>query len=172
MAEMTFEEATVDMHKGAVISPCRKYRYQLERIWDINRQYAVFIGLNPSTADAVNDDPTIRRCMRYAYDWGYGGVIMLNLFAFRATKPRDMFNAYDPIGPLNDEYLVNNSKYSRTGVIVAGWGTHGSFINRDKAVKDLIKPLHCLSITNGGHPGHPLYLKKDLKPVLYSGDGA
>ena len=144
---MTFDEATVDMYKGAVISPCRKYRYQLERIWDIERKYAVFIGLNPSTADAVNDDPTIRRCMRYAYDWGYGGVVMLNLFAFRATKPRDMFNTYDPIGPLNDEFLISNSNYDRIGIVVAAWGTHGTYFGADKKVIDLLKQdylIHCL----------------------------
>lgn len=166
---MTFEECLKTMYKGAVISPCLNYRYQLERTWDVERSYAVFIGLNPSTADAVEDDPTIRRCMRYAYDWGYGGVVMLNLFAFRATKPRDMFNAFDPVGPLNDEFLISNSNYSRTGIVVAAWGTYGSFMNREKAVKQLIQPLHCLSITKDGHPGHPLYLKKDLKPVLFSG---
>ena len=96
-------------------------------------------------------------------------IVFCYLFAFRATKPRDMFNAFDPVGPLNDEFLISNSNYSNMGIMVAGWGAHGSFMNREKAVKKLIQPLHCLSVTKDGHPGHPLYLKKGLKPGLYSG---
>lgn len=164
---MIFEQCLKDMHRGAVFSSCRKWRYALGRIWDKDRPYAVFIGLNPSTADEVEDDPTIRRCIRYAYDWGYGGVHMLNIFAFRATDPRDMKAAADPVGNYNDTYLLNYATRPNTGVVVAAWGAHGTFMDREKTVKELIQPLHCLSITKDGHPGHPLYLKKDLKPVLY-----
>ena len=170
--KMTFEYIQKNMYRAAALSPCEKYRYALSRLWDMSQQRVVFIGLNPSTADAIEDDPTIRRCVRYAFDWGYGGVYMLNLFAYRATNPKDMMAAEDPVGPRNDKFLLEYTSGIHEGNVVAAWGTDGAFLGRDKAVKKLISPLHCLSITKDGHPGHPLYLKKDLKPVLYSGDPA
>lgn len=169
MAGMKFEDIQKDMYRAAALSPCEKYRYTLTRVWENSQQRVVFIGLNPSTADETQDDPTIRRCMRYAYDWGYGGVYMLNLFAFRATNPKDMMAAQDPVGPYNDKFLIEYTAGIHAGNVVAAWGAHGAFQGRDKAVKDMISPLHCLHITKDGHPGHPLYLKKDLKPVLFSG---
>ena len=151
------------MHKTAILSADRLYRYALWRTWGLSKGFAMFVGLNPSTADETEDDPTIRRCIAFARDWGYGGLCMTNLFAFRATQPVDMKNAQDPVGPENDDWL---RKYSaKAGVVVAAWGVHGVFKNRDVVVKELLQNLHYLQLTKEGHPGHPLYLPKTLQPV-------
>lgn len=124
----------------------------------------MFIGLNPSTADETEDDPTIRRCISFARDWGYGGVFMLNLFAFRATVPSDMFKAKNPIGPLNDSRLEFFSEQCEQ--VVAAWGVHGAHQERGKRVSAFPcfhGKLFCLGTTKQGHPRHPLYLKRDTK---------
>lgn len=155
------------MIKGAIIDETGKYRYQLWRIWDQTLPLAVFIMLNPSTADAEEDDPTIRRCMNYARSWGYGGIKVVNLFAYRATNPMELAKVSDPIGPLNNQYIfdaVNNSY-----IVIAAWGTHGSLYNRDKKVIRIFEnKLRYLGLTKDGHPKHPLYLKADLKPVKWA----
>ena len=120
------------MYKDAKLSDCRKYRYALWRIWDSEKPYALFIGLNPSTADETKDDPTICKCINYAKDWGYGGLCMANLFAFRATYPSDMKEVQDPIGPENDAWLKRLAKDA--GVIVGAWGNDGVFCERSKIV--------------------------------------
>lgn len=124
----------------------------------------MFVGLNPSTADETQDDPTIRRCIAFAKAWGYAGLCMTNLFAFRATDPKDMRAAAEPIGPANDEHL--RTLADGAGVIVAAWGANGTHLGRDVAVRKMLPALHCLALTKGGHPGHPLYLRKTLTPVL------
>jgi len=154
--------------KSALFSPCRNYRYALWRWWDKEKPYAMFIGLNPSTADEINDDPTIRRCMRFAKDWGYGGLCMANLFAFRATNPKEMKNSSFPVGVQNTDWLVKISKHKDAGVIVFAWGTHGTHQERDLVITDLIPNGMCLGVTKNGHPRHPLYLKADTEPILYS----
>lgn len=123
----------------------------------------MFVGLNPSTADETQDDPTIRRCIAFAKSWGYAGLCMTNLFAFRATDPKDMMVAADPVGPENDGYLL--ALAGDTGVIVAAWGANGTHLGRDADVCKLLPVLHCLALTKDGHPGHPLYLRKTLTPV-------
>lgn len=125
----------------------------------------MFIGLNPSTADATNDDPTIRRCIGYARDWGCDGLCMMNLFAFRATLPKDMKAAEDPVGPENDRTLIFMAEGAE--VIVAAWGNNGRYMGRDEKVKAMIPQLHYLRLTKDGFPAHPLYLPKGLKPVLW-----
>lgn len=155
------------MERKTIFSPCRQYRYCLWREWDMmNDSYAVFVGLNPSTADEVEDDPTIRRCADYARRWGYGALCMVNLFAFRATRPDVMKASASPVGPDNDRWLVDVARDA--GVVVAAWGVDGIHLHRDKEVARLLAGrLSCLSITKGGHPGHPLYLNRSLKPVPY-----
>lgn len=151
------------MHKDAVLSPCWKYRYSLIRRWGTG-PHVVFIGLNPSTADARLDDPTIRRCMVFAEDWGFSAIRMLNLFAYRATKPEDMLAATDPVGPFTDRLLMAHTEGA--GAIVAAWGIHGVHQGRDEQVKEMFKGrLSYLRLTKEGHPGHPLYLPKTLTPV-------
>ena len=126
----------------------------------------MFIGLNPSTADETNDDPTVRRCIRYAKYWGYSGLCMTNLFAFRATNPEDMKAAEDPIGPENNQTLIDKAKNAE--IIIAAWGIHGKYISRDKEVLGIIPQLYYLRLTKKGYPGHPLYLPKNLKPTLWA----
>jgi hypothetical protein len=156
----------------ALFSPCRKYRYVLSRVWDFDKQGCVFIGLNPSTADEKNDDSTIRRCINFSQTWGFGSLFMLNLFAFRATHPKDMKAALDPIGSENDTWIHAFSTATITdpigllpppkiGAIVGAWGTHGSYLNRGNSVKRLILGLKTFGLTKNGEPKHPLYLRAD-----------
>lgn len=154
------------MKKSAMFSPCRNYRYTLWRWWDTLFQhgYVMFVGLNPSTADEVNDDNTVRRCIGYAKAWGYSGLCMMNLFAFRARFPKDMKAVKSPVGPDNDRLLIDLSKDAK--IVVAAWGNDGSYMERGERVKTIIPRLHCLRLTKSGHPWHPLYLPKNLEPVL------
>ena len=153
---------------GAEFSACRKYRYSLWRWWDENKPYLMVIGLNPSTADEFEDDPTIRRCKRFASDWGYGGLFMTNLFAIRATDPQIMLKHSNPIGPENNHYLVKIAHDA--GMILAAWGNHGSNLSRDWEVRKLIektKQMYCLGKTKTGQPKHPLYIKANTEPSLF-----
>lgn len=155
------------MDKGAIFSLCRTWRYVLWRVWDKSLPKVAFIGLNPSTADETQDDPTIRRCMGYASSWGYGGIHMLNLFAFRATDPTVMKAADQPIGPENN-YIMR--RYAEAAALrIAAWGAHGEHKNRGADVRRLLSNLglHHLGLTKDGHPKHPLYLPKNLMPELW-----
>jgi hypothetical protein len=152
----------------ADFSKDRKYRYTLWRKWEnlfSKNGTVVFIGLNPSTADETNDDPTIRRCVNYTKLWGYSKMCMLNLFAYRATLPKNMMAAVNPIGDENDFYIKHITKNAK--VVVAMWGTYGAFLNRGKEVKKMVTNLHYLRLTKSGHPGHCLYLPKNLKPAKW-----
>ena len=151
------------MKTDAKLSECRKYRYALWRTWDETKPYAMFIGLNPSTADEIEDDPTIRRCINFAKYWGYGGLCMANLFAYRTNDPSEMMAATDPVGADNDEWLIKLTK--EAGAVVAVWGNKGSFLGRSKKVMKLVPNLHYLKINKSGEPAHPLYLRSDLKPM-------
>lgn len=157
------------MVKYAAFSGDRVYRYALWREWGNsdtqNGELAVFIGLNPSTADETVDDPTIRRCIGYARDWGYSGLCMLNLFAYRATDPKVMKRAVDPVGADNNRWIAEITSQSK--LVVAAWGAHGVYGCRDVIVKGMVKGLTYLRLTKDGHPSHPLYLPKDLKPVAW-----
>ena len=154
------------MNSGATFSPCRNYRYSLWRRWlGHDSRYAMFIGLNPSTADETHDDPTIKRCIAFAKVWGYSGLYMVNLFAFRATNPRVMLRATDPVGPDNDEHLQRLAQGA--GVVIAAWGARGTHLGRDHHVREIIPNLHYLRLTKDGHPGHPLYLPSDLQPIPF-----
>lgn len=152
-----------------IFSPDRVYRYTLWRGWDLlNNSYAMFIGLNPSTADETKDDPTVRRCIGFAKAWGYGALCMMNLFAFRATDPREMKRAIDPVGPQNDFYLVSLAK--EANIVIAAWGTNGGYRGRDEEVCKLLGTMDCLQMTKKtGYPQHPLYLAKGLKPIRFRG---
>jgi hypothetical protein len=131
-----------------------------------NPAYAVFVGLNPSTADETENDPTIRQCMDYAKRWGYGALCMVNLFAYWATEPDIMKAHAAPVGDENDRWLVEVVKDA--GVVVAAWGVDGTHLDRDKAlIRLLAGKLSCLGKTKDGHPRHPLYLKKSLKSLLF-----
>lgn len=148
------------MESAAVISPCQLYRYQLTRRWGPGLSVC-FIGLNPSTADASADDPTIRRCIGFARTWGFDAIEMLNLFALRATDPRVMKAHEQPVGPDNDGWL--QSAQERNDVLVACWGVHGVHQERDQAVRAFDLELMHLGLSKDGHPRHPLYLPRTAR---------
>ncbi len=153
---------------GAILSPCRVYRYALWREWPGGTGYVLWIMFNPSSADEVKPDPTIRRCIGFATRWGCQALIVVNLFAYRATHPADLFMARDPIGPDNDEHLrreTNNAQY-----IVCAWGASPKAVERSREVLEILrdKTLHVLGLTNRGHPRHPLYVAGATQPALLS----
>jgi hypothetical protein len=135
------------------------YRYKLTRVWDPALPVITFVLLNPSTADEAQLDPTLRRCVGFAKRERYGGMLILNLYAFRTKDPKVMMAATDPIGPDNDRVLANV-----TGTVVAGWGTNADPARVSQAVA-LLPPLHALGVTKEGHPRHPLYIPADA-PVV------
>lgn len=162
------------LEQNTVISDCGSYRYLLTRQVGPGERTAVFIMLNPSTADATSDDPTIRRCIGFARKWGCGRLAVLNLFAFRATDPCEMKRAADPVGPENREWfertLIDDLSI---GPVVCGWGVHGEFMDQDRAVLSWlaeigIQPM-ALGLSKDGHPRHPLYLPGDAELVPFSG---
>ena len=153
------------MEKSAVFSDNREYRYTLWRTWNSKVGYAMFICLNPSTADEIEDDPTVRRCIGFAEMWGYGALCMTNLFAYRATNPKDMQETKYPIGSENDHFL--KSIAASANIVIAAWGSKGNFLQRDKTVISLIPNKHVLRLTKDGYPMHPLYLPKNLKPIKW-----
>jgi hypothetical protein len=145
------------MKNTAKLSRCRKYRYALWRTWDDSLPYVMFVGLNPSTADENTDDPTLIRCMNFAKSWGYGGVCMANLFAFRATDPLVMKAADNPVGRLNNKWLKQLAQ--EAGLVVAAWGNDGVYLKRSQKVVKMIPDLYCLKMNKSGEPAHPLYQK-------------
>lgn len=154
-------------NSNAVFSPCRKYRYWLLREWNPKLPRVVFIMLNPSTADEVQNDPTIRRCIGFAKSWGYGSLAVLNIFAFRSTDPKQLYECANPEGADNDDH-IHRAMYD-AAIAVCAWGTHGAHKNRGLKVMDLIPPnkRRCLKITQDGHPSHPLYLPANLTPMEF-----
>ncbi len=153
------------MLRDATISEDGKYRYSLMRCWHVAHPVAAFILLNPSTADAAEDDATIRKCMRLASGWGFGKIVVGNLFAFRSTDPAALKRALDPIGPENDVWLRNIVRGA--DVVVAGWGNHGIYFARGAAIRLRFQgKLQALRLTKRGEPSHPLYLPDCSKPFL------
>lgn len=154
---------------GATIDPTGRYRYTLWREWDLNAPRIAFVMLNPSTADAATDDPTIRRCIGFARSWGYGSVEVVNLFAYRTTDPEVLRRVADPTGPENDRYLLKARR--RAGEMVAAWGNRGAFRDRDRVVIRLLFDrggvIYCLGRTRAGQPRHPLYVKGDAVPIPF-----
>lgn len=151
---------------SAIISPCGLYRYRLSRRWD-DGPTCVFVMLNPSTADAAQDDPTIRRCIGFAKREGCGALDVVNLFAFRATSPAHMKAAPDPIGLDNDDHVMC-ALVDADGPVIAAWGAHGSFRGRDSTVRLLTDvPMSCLGLTKAGAPRHPLYVRGDAPLIAF-----
>ena len=153
---------------GAEFDPTGAYRYSLWREWDARAPAVAFVMLNPSTADAAKDDPTIRRCASFARSWGYGSLEVVNLFAYRASEPKRLRQTPDPIGPANDDYLVDAA--DRVQTVVVAWGVHGALMDRGLEVSRLLagrSQLHCLGFTQAGQPRHPLYIRRETVPVLF-----
>lgn len=122
--------------------------------------------LNPSTADANIDDPTIRRCMGYTMRWGYGGIIVVNLFALRATDPNNLCTSDDPIGSENYHYIFRASW--EAGLTIAAWGIRGKYLKQDQKVLTQLTNPHYLDLTKNGSPRHPLYLLNGLDPIAFN----
>lgn len=151
--------------RGAHFSPCRRWRYALWRFWAL-RPSLHFCMLNPSTADEEANDPTVERCERRAREWGYGGLIVTNIFAWRSTDPRALLEIADPIGPENDAVILR--AYLAARDTICAWGTHG----RKRGVELVSgalsgRCLYALALTNDGTPGHPLYLPYTNEPIPY-----
>lgn len=151
----------------AIFSEDRKYRYALFREWDAQRGFVTFVLLNPSTADEQKDDATIRRCINFAKSWGYGGIIVLNLFAYRATDPKIMKKQDDPIGSENNILIMRFAQSEQSCLTVAAWGNDGAYLGRSDYVKSMLSNLHYLKLTKSSEPAHPLYLKSDVFPVPF-----
>jgi hypothetical protein len=148
----------------------RGYRYDLLRIWvDREPRLVNFVMLNPSTADASADDPTIRRCLAYARRWGHDGLVVTNLFALRSTDPKELIRDPEPIGPENDTYLTRWA--TEADLVVCGWGSHAMAIRRGAVVLALLRSAgvqpQALKFTGSGQPGHPLYLRSDALPIPF-----
>ncbi len=159
----------VPVVRGATISPCGVYRYRLWRTWVSEAGRVCWIMLNPSTADAVWDDPTVRRCMGFAEDWGYGGIEVVNLFAFRSTSPFELYGQADPVGPDNNAEILTRAQSAPR--VIAAWGHHGDLLGRASQVTRWLcehgVALDCLGLTKDGHPKHPVRLAGDTALVPY-----
>jgi len=147
---------------AAIFSDCGCYRYLLERRWT-EGPICVFIGLNPSTATADNDDATVRKCMALGRTWGFSGVTIANLFAARCRYPQILSTHRDPVGPENDRFLLPTIK--RAHIVVAMWGNRGLkpyslAMRRDQHILSLRADWQCVGITKYGAPRHPLYVAK------------
>jgi hypothetical protein len=159
------------MIREALISDCGQYRYALLRSWDHALPALVYIMLNPSTADGKIDDATIRICVGRAIRMGCGSIKVVNLFAYRATRPADMVAASDPIGPSNDNYIASSIDPNNTKMVIAAWGSNGKFKMRDLQVvcqmSRLGVDLYCLGETKDGSPKHPLRIAYAVEPKLW-----
>ena len=152
---------------GAAFSKCRRWRYLLWRRWDEAGPVANFLMLNPSTADEVKLDPSCTRARNYAGQWGYGALVVTNIFAFRETKPDRMKAARDPVGRGNDAAILRAAR--EADLVVCAWGNHGAHEARGEEVERLLRSsrvkLFFLRRNGSGQPAHPLYLPGSLKPV-------
>lgn len=163
-------EAPPPLERAAVFDGSGRYRYALTRRWASGGRTAAFVLLNPSTADAQRDDPTIRRCMGFARAWGFAALEVVNLFAWRATRPQALRQAAAPVGPENDAHLLRAARGA--GRVVLAWGIHGALDGRAAAVCALLAGAglrpRCLGHTRNGQPRHVLYLPRDAPCVPYA----
>lgn len=163
---------TLYIDTGAIISLDQNYRYLLWREWQRPsgpKKTALFIMLNPSTADADLDDATIRRCVSFCKSWGFSRLEVVNLFAFRARDPKDLKRARDPNGP--DNFRTIQDAAARATRIICAWGAHGTYMGQDQKVIERLLweyPTYALHFTNSGVPGHPLYLPSDATLKEYA----
>lgn len=154
---------------GARFSECRRYRYALWRTWEAGKPAAVFVMLNPSTADEIENDPTVERCERRARAMGYGGLRVVNLFAFRSTNPLGLQRVGDPVGPHNDKAILDAC--IGAGLVVCGWGKHGALGDRARKVLRLLADngikATALAVNGDGSPKHPLYVPYTALPAPF-----
>lgn len=167
---------------SAIFSPCRTWRYTLHRHWwtDPPGLKVAFIGLNPSTADETQDDPTVRRCLGYAKRWGFNGMFMLNIFALRSTDPKALYRVplRDAIGPENEQNIIQVVQKPEVSLVIGCWGAHGVLGNQGWRIKDVVNHwfagvvngtlkefCHLGTLTKNKQPRHVLYLPGRLQPV-------
>ena len=157
-----------NMQRGAIFDTTGNYRYSLWRSWRKRGKRVAFIMLNPSTADALKDDPTIRRCIAFAQAWGFASVEVVNLFAYRTSQPSKLKEISDPIGTDNDAYILQASQRSHT--LIYAWGNWGSLLERDRQVQALLQgqEIGCLGVNRNGQPRHPLYLPRTTNIISFS----
>lgn len=156
------------MDGDATFSTDRRYRYTLERWWDTEKPTLGWVMLNPSVGTGDRNDQTLRRCIGYAKDWGYGSFIVCNLFALRSQDPTNLYDAPDPVGPENDRHLRHLPRL--VDKVVVAWGARGDYLDRDievcvNVLEDV--DLYALDTTKEGFPCHPLRQPADLEPKLY-----
>ena len=165
MIERVFTKG--DAPSSAVYSDCERYRYSLTRVWDPQGPRVMFVMLNPSTATEMRNDPTVERCERRARALGYGAFRVTNIFAWRATDPRELRAAADPVGADNDAAILRGADWA--GRIIAAWGSHGAHLGRGERVEAMLRakgmPLFHLGLTRAGHPRHPLYVSYRQQPA-------
>lgn len=151
----------------AVYDDAKSFRYRLSIVWDATKPKINFLMLNPSTATERENDPTVEGCERRAREWGFGGLIVTNLFAIRATDPREMLKYLAPDGPANDHFILEAAR--EAAAVVAAWGNHGGNQNRSTRVRDMLREhgikMDCLFINKSGEPKHPLYVARSIKPT-------
>lgn len=162
----------MDMRRWAHFSADGDHRLILGRRW-AEGAFVAFVGLNPSTADGDVDDPTIRRCIGFARDWGYGGLLVANLFTLRATDPRDLALAKRPLTLGADNALRDVA--DKSALVIEAWGAHPMAVSRQAQVRELLDgraPRAVLGFTQAGAPRHPLYAPAGAQPQLVGGGGA
>jgi hypothetical protein len=154
---------------GAKFSRCRRWRYLLWRCWDEAKPAANFLMLNPSTADEFKLDPSCTRARNYAERWGFGAVVITNIFGWRSTDPAALRVVENPVGRGNDRAIVEAARGAK--LVVCAWGNHGAHLDRAQAVLGLLRKekirLHALRVNGAGHPAHPLYLPAVLTPTEF-----
>ena len=157
-----------DVVSVARFSDCRRYRFTLSRTWDAGRPSALFVMMNPSTADEHVNDPTVARCMGFARAWGYGRLLVGNVCAYRATDKTALLGLADPVGPGNIDAIVGMARAADVTVVAHGQlpkGLQGHAEAVCAALRDAGIALTALRLSKDGVPVHPLYLPKDLRPV-------
>lgn len=166
-----FSEMTDEERSGAILSACGTYRYHLWRRWNPDLPTMCWVMLNPSTADAQEDDPTIRRCIGFAKREGCGGISVRNVFALRATDPKELLKHRDPVGPENEEHLLSARNVSALTILVLGWGSIKSPRLKWHYIKAanclLPQSPYCLGTSKDGQPLHPLYLSADTELIKW-----
>lgn len=150
-----------------------EYRYRLSRTWDAKKPSALFVLMNPSTADPICDDPTVAKCCKFAKAWGYGGIVVANTFAYRCTDQRGLIKVDDPVGPENDEHIIQMAKDAAIVIFAYGKPKYKQLHSRGPGIARLILEKakvtpHVLGLSIDGTPQHPLYLKETLKPVVWN----
>lgn len=158
------------IESNARFSPCWTWRYDLWRCWNPAGPTILWLLLNPSTADELNNDPTVERCERRSRAVGAGGYHVCNIFALRSTDPKGLYTAADPVGPENDEAIIATARAANR--VICGWGNHGRLHNRGREVLAMLRENnivpYCLKVTGASEPGHPLYIGYSVQPRLLS----